>query len=60
MPRQGVLPRHRHCFRNSFQGKKRMEENFLKLHGKGHIFGMLRLALIPASPELARRSAWQV
>ncbi|HEY4679038.1 MAG TPA: hypothetical protein VIJ01_17865 [Candidatus Angelobacter sp.] len=24
-----------------------MEENSLKLHGRGHIFGMLRLALIP-------------
>jgi len=34
-----------------------MEENSLKLHGKGQIFGMLRLALIQASPELARRSA---
>jgi hypothetical protein len=28
-----------------------MEENSLKLHGKGQIFGMLRLALIPASPD---------
>jgi hypothetical protein len=26
-----------------------MEENSLKLHGKGEIVGMLRLALIPAS-----------
>jgi hypothetical protein len=25
-----------------------MEENSLKLHGKGQILGMLRLALIPA------------
>ncbi len=37
-----------------------MEENSLKLHGKGHIFEMLRLALIPPSPGLARRSAGQV
>jgi hypothetical protein len=29
---------------------KCMEENSLKLHGKGQTFGMLRLALIPASP----------
>ena len=28
--------------------QKCMEENSLKLHGKGQIFGMLRLALIPA------------
>jgi hypothetical protein len=34
-----------------------MEENSLKLHGKGQIFRMLRLALIPALPGLARRSA---
>jgi hypothetical protein len=27
-----------------------MEENSLALHGKGHIFGMRRLSLIPASP----------
>ena len=37
-----------------------MEENSLKLHAKRHIVGMLRLALIPASPGLARRSAGQV
>ena len=30
-----------------------MGENSLKLHGKGQIFGMLRLALIPAAPGLA-------
>jgi hypothetical protein len=39
---------------------KCMEENSLKLHGKGQTFGMLRLALIPASPGLARRSAGQI
>jgi hypothetical protein len=33
-----------------------MEENSLKLHGKGQILWMLRLALIPPSPGLARRS----
>ena len=38
---------------------KCMEENSLKLHAKGQIFGMLRLALIPALPGLARRSARQ-
>jgi hypothetical protein len=37
-----------------------MEENSLKLHGKERILGMLRLALIPASPGLVRRSARQV
>jgi hypothetical protein len=34
-----------------------MQENSLKLHGKERILGMLRLALIPALPGLARRSA---
>jgi hypothetical protein len=29
------------------------EENSLKLHGKEYILGILRLALIPASPRLA-------
>jgi hypothetical protein len=31
-----------------------MEENALKLHGKGQTFGILRLALIPATLGLAR------
>jgi hypothetical protein len=30
------------------------EENSLKLHRKEYILGILRLALIPASPGLAR------
>jgi hypothetical protein len=58
MLRQGVLPRQRHLLPQQLSRQKCMEENFLKLHGKGHIFGMLPLALIPASPGLARRSAY--
>jgi hypothetical protein len=35
MPRQGILPRHRHVLlANSCRGKKCMEENSLMLHGK--------------------------
>jgi len=60
MLRQGVLPRQRHLLTQQLSRQKCMEENFLKVHGKGHIFGMLSLALIPASPGPARRSAWQV
>jgi hypothetical protein len=57
MLRQGVLPRQRLLVPQQLSRQKCMEENSLKLHGKGQIFGMLRLALIPASPGLARRSA---
>jgi hypothetical protein len=60
MPLQGVLPRQRHFAAATAFKEKCMEENSLKLHGKGHIFEMLRLALIPPSPGLARRSAGQV
>ena len=48
IPRQGVLPRQRHLLPQQLSMQKCMEENSLKLHGKGQIFGMLRLALIPA------------
>jgi hypothetical protein len=60
MPGQGILPRQRHLLPQQTFKAKCMEENSLKLHSKGQIFGMLRLALIPASPGLARRSAGQV
>ena len=32
-----------------------MEDNSLRLHGKGHFLGMLRLALIPASRPSSRK-----
>jgi hypothetical protein len=60
MAHQGVLPKQRHLLPQQSSRQKCMEENSLKLHGKGQILGMLRLALIPASPGLARRSARQV
>jgi len=48
MPRQGVLPRQRHLLPQQLSRQKCMEVNSLKRHGKGQLFGMLRLALIPA------------
>jgi len=60
MLRQGVLPRQRHLLPQQLSRQKWMEENLLKLHGKGHIFGTLLIRADPASPGLARRSAWQV
>jgi hypothetical protein len=72
MLRQGVLPKQLLLLPQQLSRQEQMEENSLKLHGKGKILGMLRLALIPApcpssrkngaswgphSPGLARRSA---
>jgi hypothetical protein len=49
MPRWGVLPRQRHLLPRQLSRQKCMKENSLKLHGKGQIFGMLRLRARPAS-----------
>ena len=47
MPRQGVLQHH--LLPQQLSRQKCMEENSLWLHGKGQIFGMLRLCARPAS-----------
>ncbi len=57
IPYQGILPRHLFWLKANSFGLKCMKENALKLHGKGGILGMLRLALLLAAPGRARRSA---